>query len=110
MRDNILNETLILGNFFFKVFFNLLNDFWCIAFSILELKFLLLFKELEADDGELTRTRKVRRSVINSRYKDIIKESFPLSKFAPVAKAGHWVHVEKPKKFIEIVTKFIKSD
>ncbi len=39
-------------------------------------KFVLLFKELEADDGELTRTRKVRRSVINSRYKDIIKDLY----------------------------------
>ena len=44
------------------------------------------------------------------KYKDTIKESFPLSEFVPVAKAGHWVHVEKPKKFLEIVTKFIKSD
>ncbi|OUW57802.1 MAG: hypothetical protein CBD59_04210, partial [Alphaproteobacteria bacterium TMED199] len=30
----------------------------------------------EADDGELTRTRKVRRSVINSRYQDIIKDLY----------------------------------
>ena len=43
-------------------------------------------------------------------HKDTIKESFPLSEFAPVAKAGHWVHVEKPIKFLEIVTKFLKSD
>jgi long-chain acyl-CoA synthetase len=35
-------------------------------------KFLLLYKELDADDGELTRTRKVRRSVIGKRYADII--------------------------------------
>ena len=35
-------------------------------------KFLLLYKELDADDGELTRTRKVRRSVIGERYGDII--------------------------------------
>lgn len=35
-------------------------------------KFLLLYKELDADDGELTRTRKVRRSVINEKYSDII--------------------------------------
>jgi long-chain acyl-CoA synthetase len=35
-------------------------------------RFLLLYKELDADDGELTRTRKVRRSVINEKYKDII--------------------------------------
>ena len=34
--------------------------------------FLLLYKELDADDGELTRTRKVRRSVINQKYADII--------------------------------------
>src|SRR5437868_3210673 len=35
-------------------------------------KFLLLYKELDADDGELTRTRKVRRSVINEKYAGII--------------------------------------
>lgn len=35
-------------------------------------RFLLLYKELDADDGELTRTRKVRRGVINERYADII--------------------------------------
>lgn len=35
-------------------------------------KFLLLYKELDADDGELTRTRKVRRGVINERYGEII--------------------------------------
>jgi long-chain acyl-CoA synthetase len=35
-------------------------------------KFVLLYKELDADDGELTRTRKVRRSVIAEKYGDII--------------------------------------
>jgi len=35
-------------------------------------KFLLLYKELDADDGELTRTRKVRRGVINDKYGGII--------------------------------------
>lgn len=35
-------------------------------------KFLLLYKELDADDGELTRTRKVRRSVIAEKYGTII--------------------------------------
>jgi long-chain acyl-CoA synthetase len=36
-------------------------------------KFVLLYKELDADDGELTRTRKVRRGVINDRYGEIIE-------------------------------------
>ncbi|MGP1397831.1 MAG: long-chain fatty acid--CoA ligase [Inquilinaceae bacterium] len=35
-------------------------------------RFLLLYKELDADDGELTRTRKVRRSVIGDKYGTII--------------------------------------
>lgn len=35
-------------------------------------RFLLLYKELDADDGELTRTRKVRRNVIGEKYGDII--------------------------------------
>lgn len=35
-------------------------------------RFVLLYKELDADDGELTRTRKVRRGVINERYGEII--------------------------------------
>ncbi len=34
--------------------------------------FVLLYKELDADDEELTRTRKVRRGVINQKYGDII--------------------------------------
>jgi long-chain acyl-CoA synthetase len=35
-------------------------------------RFLLLHKELDADDGELTRTRKVRRSFIADRYAPLI--------------------------------------
>ncbi len=36
-------------------------------------KFILLYKELDADDGELTRTRKVRRGVVAEKYSDIIE-------------------------------------
>jgi len=36
-------------------------------------RFLLLHKELDADDGELTRTRKVRRRLIADRYRPLIE-------------------------------------
>ena len=36
-------------------------------------RFLVLHKELDADDGELTRTMKVRRSLINERYEPLIE-------------------------------------
>ncbi|MBL4915813.1 AMP-binding protein [Szabonella alba] len=35
-------------------------------------RFLILHKELDADDGEMTRTRKVRRRVIEEKYVDLI--------------------------------------
>ena len=35
-------------------------------------RFLILHKELDADDGELTRTRKVRRRVIEDKFKELI--------------------------------------
>ena len=35
-------------------------------------KFVLLYKELDADDGELTRTRKIRRAFVEERYAEII--------------------------------------
>jgi long-chain acyl-CoA synthetase len=36
-------------------------------------RFLILHKELDADDGEMTRTQKVRRSMISERYAPLIK-------------------------------------
>lgn len=36
-------------------------------------RFLILHKELDADDGELTRTRKVRRNVIAEKYADLLE-------------------------------------
>lgn len=36
-------------------------------------RFLILHKELDADDGELTRTQKVRRSFVNERYEPLIE-------------------------------------
>jgi long-chain acyl-CoA synthetase len=36
-------------------------------------RFLILHKELDADDGELTRTRKVRRRIITERYEPLVE-------------------------------------
>ena len=36
-------------------------------------RFLILHKELDADDGELTRTRKVRRRTIQEKYGDLVR-------------------------------------
>ena len=33
---------------------------------------MLLYKELDADDEELTRTRKVRRAFVEERYREVI--------------------------------------
>ena len=36
-------------------------------------RFLILHKELDADDGEMTRTRKVRRRIVEDKYSDLIQ-------------------------------------
>jgi len=36
-------------------------------------RFLVLHKELDADDGEMTRTRKVRRRIVEEKYSDLIE-------------------------------------
>lgn len=35
-------------------------------------RFLVLHKELDADDGEMTRTRKVRRVIVADKFKDLV--------------------------------------
>lgn len=45
-------------------------------------RFLLLYKELDADDGELTRTRKVRRGVVGERYGQLIDSLYSDAKTA----------------------------
>jgi long-chain acyl-CoA synthetase len=47
-------------------------------------RFVLLYKELDADDGELTRTRKVRRGVINEKYGGIIDAIYRGERNIPV--------------------------
>ncbi len=43
-------------------------------------RFLVLHKELDADDGELTRTRKVRRRVVEDKYNDLVTALYDGSK------------------------------
>jgi len=64
-------------------------------------RFLLLHKELDADDGELTRTRKVRRRIIADRYKPLIDAMY--------AGADH-VAVEGKVTFEDGRTGLLKAD
>jgi long-chain acyl-CoA synthetase len=48
-------------------------------------RFLILHKELDADDGELTRTQKVRRGFIAERYGPLVKALYDGSKEADIA-------------------------
>jgi len=48
-------------------------------------RFLILHKELDADDGELTRTQKVRRGFIADRYDPLVKALYDGSKEADIA-------------------------
>lgn len=47
-------------------------------------QFLILHKELDADDGELTRTRKLRRRVIAERYRPLIDALYGVEKEADI--------------------------
>ena len=47
-------------------------------------KFLLLYKELDADDDELTRTKKVRRGFIGERYADVIEAMYTEAADIPI--------------------------
>ncbi|MBN8534030.1 MAG: AMP-binding protein [Rhizobiales bacterium] len=48
-------------------------------------RFLILHKELDADDGELTRTQKVRRGFIAERYAPLVKALYDGSKEADIS-------------------------
>jgi len=47
-------------------------------------KFLLLYKELDPDDGELTRTKKVRRNIINEKYAHEIEGLYSDNESVPI--------------------------
>jgi long-chain acyl-CoA synthetase len=64
-------------------------------------RFVILHKELDADDGELTRTRKVRRGYIGEKYRTIVDALY--------SGAGH-VLIEAQVRFEDGRTGNIKAD
>jgi long-chain acyl-CoA synthetase len=64
-------------------------------------RFVLLHKELDADDGELTRTRKVRRGFVADKYADII---------AALYGGKDSVHVEAKVSFEDGRSGMLKAD
>ena len=47
-------------------------------------RFLILHKELDADDGELTRTRKVRRRIVAARYQTLVDALYSSRQTGPI--------------------------
>ena len=64
-------------------------------------RFLILHKELDADDGELTRTRKVRRGYIGERYQPLVEALYG---------GLRTVHVEAQVKYEDGRTGSISAD
>src|SRR5262249_26955320 len=64
-------------------------------------RFLVLHKELDADDGELTRTRKVRRSFIAEKYAALVEALYS---------AQPSVHVETQVRFEDGRTGVVQAD
>ena len=64
-------------------------------------RFLILHKELDADDGELTRTRKVRRGFIGEKYADLVEALYD---------GRTVVHVEAQVKYEDGRTGSISAD
>jgi long-chain acyl-CoA synthetase len=64
-------------------------------------KFILLYKELDADDDELTRTRKVRRRFVDEKYSDIIEGMYADKDV---------IHIETIIKYQDGKTRQLKTD
>jgi len=64
-------------------------------------KFVLLYKELDADDDEMTRTRKVRRRFVYEKYSDIINGMYTDLEI---------VHIDTLIKYQDGKTKQLKTD
>ena len=65
------------------------------------MKFTNLYKELDADDDELTRTRKLRRAFVEKRYADIVKALYS---------GDNTVHIDTTIKYEDGRQAHIKTD
>jgi long-chain acyl-CoA synthetase len=77
-------------------------------------RFLILFKELDADDGELTRTQKVRRNFIADRYAPLIAALYNGSKDARIStevtfEDGRKGKIEGEMNIIDMQTKALSQ-
>jgi long-chain acyl-CoA synthetase len=70
-------------------------------------KFVNLYKEFDADDDELTRTRKLRRAFVEERYKDIVKGLYSDTQSVHMDtnityEDGRVVHIKTDLKVMEV--------
>jgi long-chain acyl-CoA synthetase len=70
-------------------------------------KFVNLYKEFDADDDELTRTRKLRRSFVEERYKDIVNGLYSDTKMIHMDtdityEDGRVIHIKTDLRVMEV--------
>jgi long-chain acyl-CoA synthetase len=70
-------------------------------------KFVNLYKEFDADDEELTRTRKLRRAFVEERYKDIVNGLYSETQNVHMDtnityEDGRVVHIKTDLKVMEV--------
>jgi long-chain acyl-CoA synthetase len=70
-------------------------------------KFVNLYKEFDADDDELTRTRKLRRAFVEERYKDIVSGLYSSTKTIHMDtdityEDGRQIHIKTDLKVMEV--------
>ncbi|RYI09318.1 MAG: alpha/beta fold hydrolase [Acetobacteraceae bacterium] len=46
---------------------------------------------------------------VRAEHRDAIRALFPKARFAKVPGAGHWLHAEKPREFVETVRVFLEA-
>jgi long-chain acyl-CoA synthetase len=72
-------------------------------------RFLVLHKELDADDGELTRTMKIRRGLIAERYGALVNALYDGSKVADVATEVTFEDGRKGKLAARVAVRDVKT-